>query len=105
MIRARATSELPGLWVGDCLRPWAPSAPLRIDPETARRQVERVRRVRAERDSAGVESALKRLGEAASTPETNTMPAVLECVEAYATVGEICDTLRDVFGEYQAPSS
>ncbi|MEE8517750.1 MAG: methylmalonyl-CoA mutase family protein [Dehalococcoidia bacterium] len=83
----------------------APIEPLRIDPETARRQVERVRRVRAERDSAGVESALKRLGDAASTPGTNTMPAVLECVEAYATVGEICDTMRDVFGEYQAPSS
>ncbi len=73
---------------------------MRVDPERARHQIERVRRVRAERDSAQAEAALSRLGEAAQSPGANTMPPILECVEAYATLGEVCDILRDVFGEY-----
>jgi methylmalonyl-CoA mutase N-terminal domain/subunit len=78
---------------------------LRIDPETAKQQSERVSKVRAGRDSSTVDSALKRLADAASAPNANTMPAILECVEAYATLGEICDTMRDVFGEFRATSS
>ena len=69
-----------------------------IDPEETSRQVERVRRVRRERDNLAVESALRRLRDAASGSD-NTVPAILECVEAYATVGEIADVLRGVFGE------
>ena len=69
-----------------------------IDPEETRRQLERLSRVRRERDGAAVRSALGRLDEAARG-DANTVPVILECVEAYATVGEISDTLRNVFGE------
>jgi methylmalonyl-CoA mutase N-terminal domain/subunit len=71
---------------------------LRLDPEVAKRQRERLARVKQDRDNAKVTAALKRLEEVAQGTE-NTMPAILECVEAYATVGEICDVLRSVFGE------
>ena len=70
----------------------------RIDPEETSRQLSRLKRVRGERDTAAVEAALRRLTDAAEG-EDNTMPAILESVEAYATVGEIADTLRAVFGE------
>ena len=69
-----------------------------IDPEQTRLQVERVKRVRRERDGMAVRSALDRLKEAAMGDE-NTLPATLGCVEAYATVGEISDVFRGVFGE------
>ena len=71
-----------------------------IDPEQTRRQVERLQRVRRERDGAQAEAALARLEETAQGAE-NTMPAILECVEAYATLGEISDVFRGVFGEQQ----
>ena len=80
----------------------APTPPIRklqsIDPEETRKQVERVKRVRNERDNANVEATLGRLREVASGTD-NTVPAILECVEAYATVGEIADVFREVFGE------
>jgi methylmalonyl-CoA mutase N-terminal domain/subunit len=47
--------------------------------------------------------SLHRLGEAARG-EDNLMPAILDCVKAYATLGEICGQLRDVFGEYTPPT-
>ncbi|MEE8442901.1 MAG: methylmalonyl-CoA mutase family protein [Dehalococcoidia bacterium] len=72
---------------------------LRVDPEQARRQVERLRQVRRERDNTAVQTSLKRLDLVAKGPE-NTMPVILECVEAYASLGEICDVLRGVFGEH-----
>ncbi len=71
---------------------------LRIDPEMTRRQKERLGQVKRERDSERVNAALKRLDEAAQGTE-NTIPAFLECVEAYATIGEMCDVLRRIFGE------
>ena len=71
------------------------------DEEPSKRQLERLRRVREERDAAQAQASLRRLEEAARTPRANTMPAILECIESYATVGEICDTLRDVFGEHK----
>jgi methylmalonyl-CoA mutase N-terminal domain/subunit len=73
---------------------------LRVDPEAARRQVERLERVRRERDGQGVRRALGRLEEAAQLGE-NTIPATLECVESYCTLGEVCDVLRRVFGEHR----
>jgi methylmalonyl-CoA mutase N-terminal domain/subunit len=73
---------------------------LRTDPEARTRQLERLRRVRSERDVGASERTLQRLADAAADPASNTMPAILECVEAYATLGEVCDTLRRVFGEY-----
>jgi len=72
----------------------------RIDPEGERRQIERVRRVRAERDPAAWEAALRRLEDAAGGEE-NLLPALIEAVEAYATVGEISDRLRAAWGEHR----
>ncbi|MDY6916807.1 MAG: methylmalonyl-CoA mutase family protein [Chloroflexota bacterium] len=71
---------------------------LRLNPEVARRQTERLAQVRQERDSAKVGAALERLEKVAKSTD-NTMPAFVECVEAYASIGEICDVLRGVFGE------
>jgi methylmalonyl-CoA mutase N-terminal domain/subunit len=73
---------------------------LRIDPAIERAQVERVRRVRQRRDATRAQAALQRVEEAARS-EANLLPAILEAVEAYATVGEISDALRRVFGEYR----
>jgi methylmalonyl-CoA mutase N-terminal domain/subunit len=73
---------------------------LRIDPEIERAQVERLRSLRARRDPAGVKAALDAV-EATARSDRNLMPAILAAVKAYATVGEISDTMRRVFGEYQ----
>ncbi|HKE33155.1 MAG TPA: methylmalonyl-CoA mutase family protein [Candidatus Angelobacter sp.] len=73
---------------------------LRIDPDLERRQVERVRASRARRDKATWESSIRGLEDAARSGN-NLMPQVIAAVESYATVGEISDTLRRVFGEYQ----
>jgi methylmalonyl-CoA mutase N-terminal domain/subunit len=73
---------------------------LRIDPELERGQVEHVQKLRAQRDGARVASALKEV-ETTARSQRNVMPAILEAVRAYATVGEISDALRNVFGEYQ----
>ena len=78
----------------------APPPPLtRLDPARAEGQIARVRQVRRERDEAQAQAALSRLVEAAGGGE-NTMPPILECVEAYATLGEISDALRAVFGAH-----
>ena len=71
-----------------------------IDPDGERRQVESLRRVRAERDPASWEAALRRVGECARGDE-NLMPALIEAVGAYATVGEISDRLRAAWGEHR----
>jgi methylmalonyl-CoA mutase N-terminal domain/subunit len=71
---------------------------LRVRPEVVRRQVERLNRVRAERDNAKTESMLQTLDNAARS-DTNLMPVLIECVESYLTIGEICHVLRGVFGE------
>ena len=71
---------------------------LKMDPELTRRQIERLQRLRRERDGAAVRSSLARLDEVARSDE-NTVPAILECVESYCTLGEICDVFRGVFGE------
>ncbi|HEX8881531.1 MAG TPA: methylmalonyl-CoA mutase family protein [Candidatus Acidoferrum sp.] len=73
---------------------------LRIDAEIERSQIARLKALRARRDSARVQSALAELGRRAATSE-NLLPAILAAVEAYATVGEISDALRRLFGEYQ----
>ncbi len=72
----------------------------RIDPEGERRQVEAVRRVRAGRDGGAWERSLERLGDCARGGE-NTLPALIEAVLAYATVGEISDRLRVAWGEHR----
>ena len=73
---------------------------LRIDPEIERAQAARVQSLRAKRHDPKTKSALADLERRAGTSE-NLLPSILAAVEAYATVGEISDTLRRVFGEYQ----
>jgi methylmalonyl-CoA mutase N-terminal domain/subunit len=73
---------------------------LRIDEQIERDQVARLQAFRAKRDSAGTTAALAELERRAATTE-NLLPAILSAVENNATVGEISDTLRRVFGEYQ----
>jgi methylmalonyl-CoA mutase N-terminal domain/subunit len=73
---------------------------LRIDPEIERAQVARVQALRAKRDTGRANAALAELQRRAATTE-NLLPAILSAVEAYATVGEISDALRRVFGEYR----
>ncbi|GBC77260.1 Methylmalonyl-CoA mutase [bacterium HR08] len=75
---------------------------LYIDESVAEIQKERLRRLRARRDNTKVKRTLEALKEAARGTE-NTMPYILECVRAYATLGEICEALKEVFGEYQEP--
>jgi methylmalonyl-CoA mutase N-terminal domain/subunit len=72
---------------------------LRIDAEIERAQVARLQALRSRRDARKVHSALAELERRASSNE-NLLPAILEAVEAYATVGEISNTLRHVYGEY-----
>jgi len=78
------------------------SAPplLRIDPDLERQQIARLQALRAQRHNAQVTSVLRRLEQAAHGSE-NLMPLLVEAVECYATLGEIADTLRGVFGEHQ----
>jgi methylmalonyl-CoA mutase N-terminal domain/subunit len=78
----------------------APIPILYIDEETSRRQIEKLERLRRTRDNGRVDRALAALRDAASGT-SNTMPRLLECARAYATVGEMCDALRDVWGEYE----
>src|SRR5262249_2762453 len=73
---------------------------LRIASEIERAQVARLHALRARRDSAKTQAALTELQRSAATSE-NLVPAILSAVEAHATVGEISDALRRVFGEYQ----
>jgi methylmalonyl-CoA mutase N-terminal domain/subunit len=75
---------------------------LRVDERVANSQKERLSVLRQRRDAADVEQALKTLGQAAKNDD-NLMPHILTAVEAYATTGEICHTLRRVWGEYQPP--
>ncbi len=72
---------------------------LRIDPSNEQAQIERVRKVRAERNAAAAMAALDNV-EAAARSGENLMPRIITAVEAYATLGEIADRMRNVFGEY-----
>jgi methylmalonyl-CoA mutase N-terminal domain/subunit len=81
-----------------------PAVPILVINEGVRdRQVERLERTRAQRDAGAVANSLEKLKRAARDNE-NTMPATIEAVRAYATLGEICDALRDVYGLYEEPA-
>jgi methylmalonyl-CoA mutase N-terminal domain/subunit len=73
---------------------------LKMDPATSQRQVERLKEVRLSRNQGKVAESLQELRKAAQGSD-NLMPHILTAVKAYATLGEICGVLRDVFGEYQ----
>jgi methylmalonyl-CoA mutase N-terminal domain/subunit len=74
---------------------------LEIPEEVRDRQIARLAAVRARRDGAAVEKALAALRAAAADPRANLMPPILDCVRAYASIGEICGVLRGAFGEHQ----
>jgi methylmalonyl-CoA mutase N-terminal domain/subunit len=73
---------------------------LKVDPAVRQQQIERLQALRQRRDDEKVQNLLTRLKETAQG-ESNLLPIILECVEAYATLGEICSVLREVFGEYR----
>ena len=73
---------------------------MRVDEEAARQQIARLERLRRERDGGAAQSALARLSDAARS-DANTVPAILECVEAYCTLGEMSGVLREAFGEQE----
>ncbi|MFN2456325.1 MAG: methylmalonyl-CoA mutase [Pyrinomonadaceae bacterium] len=77
---------------------------LHVNPAIEQQQIERLRAVREQRDAAAVETALAKLETAASGSE-NLLPLILESVEAHATVGEISNRLRTVWGEYKETST
>ena len=81
-----------------------PQTIFRVNTEVAEAQIERLRRLRAEREDGAVGAALAQLSDIAKGEE-NLMPAILDAVKAYATLGEICGELRQVFGEYRAPTA
>ena len=81
----------------------SPITTLKIDFKAQKRQVERVRKVRAERDAAKVRSALNRLTRAYDDPDANSMYPLMDAVSAYATLGEIVSAGRAVFGTYKEP--
>ena len=73
---------------------------LKVDPVVRKRQIERLHALRERRDGERVQNLLTRLRDTAQG-EGNLLPIILACVEAYATLGEICGVLREVFGEYK----
>ncbi|MGM0424688.1 MAG: methylmalonyl-CoA mutase family protein, partial [Thermodesulfobacteriota bacterium] len=73
---------------------------LRIDPEVERQQKQRVQEVRESRNQQAVQQNLNTLHEAAQSG-ANLMPPILNAVREYATIGEICNVLREVFGEHR----
>jgi methylmalonyl-CoA mutase N-terminal domain/subunit len=74
---------------------------MRVDESAQLEQIQRLQRVKAGRNQARVAELLDRLGQAASDPDASLMPLFVEAVEHYVTLGEICEVLRGIFGEYQ----
>jgi methylmalonyl-CoA mutase N-terminal domain/subunit len=81
----------------------APIEILRVDPEVERKQTERLNAIKKRRNNEKVRDALNQLRRFAERNE-NLMPPIFQAVKEYATLGEICDVLREVFGEYKAPT-
>ncbi|MEW6276010.1 MAG: methylmalonyl-CoA mutase family protein [Bacillota bacterium] len=77
-----------------------PAGLLKVDPAVAERQIVKLNRLKSERDNTRVEKILAELRRAAAADE-NLMPLFIAAVREYATLGEICDVLREVFGEYR----
>ena len=87
--------------MNEFVRETDPEIPLlRIDPASERRHLERLRGVRSERDGQRAEACLRRLSEACAGNE-NTMPYLIEAAHAYCTLGEVCNVMRESFGEYR----
>ena len=76
---------------------------LKVDPEVGAKQIARLQELKSTRDNAAVAAALAELKTAAQGTD-GLMPPILKAVKCLATLGEVCDTLREVFGEYEAPA-
>ncbi len=76
---------------------------LKMDEKGEERQINRLKKLRKDRNKQKYERSLEKLRKAAEAEE-NTMPYILDCVHAYATLGETCQVFRDVFGEYEEPA-
>src|SRR5215203_3522388 len=74
-----------------------------IDESVRTHQLQRLEQTRTQRDAGAVANALEKLKQTARRSE-NTMPATIEAVRSYATLGEICSALRDVYGIYEEPA-
>ena len=84
-----------------------PRRPYKLDPQEEKRQVEELKELKKNRDNALVQKTLDRLKSVARRPsgsENNLVPPIVDAVRAYATMGEICGALREVFGRYQEPN-
>jgi methylmalonyl-CoA mutase N-terminal domain/subunit len=103
--RALDTGERKLVGVNDVAHPEAERTLelFRLDPASEKRQIERLQAVRAGRDATKVAEALEKVREAAEGDE-NLVPPILEAVKLYASQGEICDVLREVFGTYTPDS-
>ncbi len=77
---------------------------LQIDETVEKQQAERLKKLRAERNNTEVQRVLSALQRGAENPEVNTMPLLIDCARADVTLGEMCDALRPIFGEYQEPA-
>ena len=75
-----------------------------VDPMIEKKLVEKLKKIKRERNQTKADEALSKLRGAAEKENTNLMPFILEAVKEYATLGEVCGTLREVFGEYKPPS-
>jgi methylmalonyl-CoA mutase N-terminal domain/subunit len=89
--------------VNEYVTPEKPIELLQIDETVAHRQAARLTKLRAERSSGEVERRLTALRKAA-TGDANLMPFIYDAVKAYATLGEICEAMRTVFGPYEEVS-
>jgi len=76
---------------------------LRVDAAGERRQIERLQRIRRERDNLKVQAKLEAIRDAAKRENVNLMPLFIDAVKEYATLGEIMGVLRQVWGEYKEP--
>jgi methylmalonyl-CoA mutase N-terminal domain/subunit len=86
--------------VNDFVTPEKPLETLQIDETVAHRQAERLTKLRADRSTSEVERRLSALRKASEGSE-NLMPFIYDAVKAYATLGEICEAMRTVFGPYE----
>lgn len=76
---------------------------LKMDEKGEQRQINRLNNLRRKRNQSKVDTNLQKLRKAAEGEE-NLMPLILDCIHSYATLGETCDVLREVFGEYKEPA-
>lgn len=81
-----------------------PIKTLHVNPVIERKLVEQLDRIRNQRNKADAREALNNLREAAEKENVNLMPFIIEAVKKYVTLGEVCDALREIYGEYRPPS-